>query len=146
MMQTIGQQTGDQSPSSRGALQVITAEGDAASTAVTSGNTLKHAVSVPSTEHSTTVLVGGGSGREEPVSPLGTGSPTTISVSAPMGASALPSGFVSKAGNSVQMTDSQRVTQGCSVIDGVIGGSANAGHHLLYSVPPPRKPISEPII
>ena len=44
------------------------------------------------------------------------------------------------------MTDSQRVTQGCLVIDGVIGVLANAGHHILYSAPPPRNPISQPII
>ncbi len=44
------------------------------------------------------------------------------------------------------MTDSQRVNQGCLVIDGAVGGSANAGHHVLYSVPPPRNPFSQPII
>ena len=44
------------------------------------------------------------------------------------------------------MTDSQRVTQGCPVIDGAIGGSANVSHHVLYSAPPPRNPISQPII
>ena len=44
------------------------------------------------------------------------------------------------------MTDSQRVIQGCPVIDGAIGGSANAGHHVLYSVPLPRNPINQPII
>ena len=146
MVQTRGQQTRDQSSSSRFALWGVTAEGDAASTAATSGNTLKHAVSVLGTEHSAAVLAGGGSGWHEPVSPLGAGSPTTISVSAPMGKSMLLSGAVSKAGNGVQMTDSQWVTQGCSVIDEAIGGSANAGHHVLYSVPPPRNPISQPII
>ena len=81
MVPTRGQQAGDQSPSSRGALRGVTAEGDAASTAVTSGATLKPAVSVPSTEHSAAVLAGGGSGRDGPVSPLGAGSPNTISVS-----------------------------------------------------------------
>ena len=44
------------------------------------------------------------------------------------------------------MTDSQRVTQGCPVIDGAIGVSANASHHILYSAPPPRNHISQPII
>ncbi len=146
MVQTRGQQSGDQSPSSRGTLRGVTAEGDAGSTPVASGNTLKHAVSVPSTEHSTGILAGGGSGRDEPVAPLGAGSPTTIRVSATMGASALTMGVAPKDGDSVQMTDSQRVTQGCPVIDGAIGGSANAGHHLLYSVQPPRNPISQPII
>ncbi len=67
MVQTRGQQTGDQSPSSRGALRGVTAEGDAASTAVTSGATLKSAVSVPSTEASAAVLAGGGSGKDGPV-------------------------------------------------------------------------------
>ncbi len=71
MVQTRGQQTGDQSPSGHGALRGITAEGHTASPAVTSGNTLKHTVSAPSTEHSAAVLAGGGSGREEPVSPAG---------------------------------------------------------------------------
>ena len=51
-----------------------------------------------------------------------------------------------KAGHDIQMTDTQRVAQGCSVIEGAIGGSANAGHHVLYSVPLPRNPISQPII
>ena len=105
MVQTRGQQTGDQSPSSHGVLRGITAEGDAVSTAVTSGNTLKQAVSVPSTEHSAAVLAGGGSGWDEPAAALGAGSPTTISVSAPKGVSALPSGVISTAGNGVQMTD-----------------------------------------
>ncbi len=68
MVQTRGQPTGDQSPSSCAALRGVIAEGDAASTAVTSGATLKHAVSVPSTEHSAAVLAGGGSGRDETVS------------------------------------------------------------------------------
>ncbi len=90
--------------------------------------------------------MGGGSGWDDPVSSLGAGSPTTISVSAPTGTSALPLGIVSQAGNGVQMTDSQRVTNGCSDIDGVIGGLASAGHHALYSVPPHRNPISQPII
>ncbi len=146
MVQTRGQQTGDQSPSSCGALRGVTAEGDAASTTVTSGATLKPAVSVPNTEHSAAVLEGGGSGQDGPVSPLGAGSSHTISVSAPMGALAPTMGVVSKAGDGVQMTDSQRVTQGCPVIDGAIGGSAIADHHVLYSAPPPRNPINQPII
>ena len=146
MVQTRGQQTRDQSPSGRGTLRGVTAEGDATSTAVTSGNTLKHAVSVPSAEHSTAILAGGASGRDEPVSPLGAGSPTTISVSVPMGASALPSGVVSQAGNGVQMTDTQGVTKGCSGIDGAVSGLASAGHHTLYSVPLRRNLISQPII
>ncbi len=111
MVQTRGPQTGDQSTSSCGALWGVTAEGDAASTAVTSGSALKPAVSVPSTEHTAAVLAGSGSGRDGPVSPLGAGSPTTISVSAPMGTSAPTMGVVLKAGDCVQMTNSQRVTQ-----------------------------------
>ncbi len=124
----------------------VTAEGDAASTAATSGSTLKHAVSVPSAEHSAAVLAGGSSGQDEPVAPLGAGSPTTLSVSAPISASALPSGVVSQAGNGVQMTDSQGVTQGYSGIDGAMSGSASAGHHVLYNVPLHRNPIRQPII
>ncbi len=146
MAQTTGQKTGDQSPSGCGALRGITAEGDAASTAVTSGNTLKHAVSAPGAEHSAAVLAGGGSGRDEPVSPLvDSGSSTTISVSVPMGASALPSGVVSQAGSGVQMTNSQGMSKGCSGIEGAVGGLANGGHHALYSVPPHRNLISQPI-
>ncbi len=144
MVQTRGQQTGDHSPSGRGTLWGITAEGDAASTAVPSGNTLKHAVSAPSAEHSAAILAGGGSGRDEPVTPLSAGSPTTISVSTPMGMTVHPLGVVSQAGNSVKMTESQRVTKGCSGINGAVATSA--GHHALYSVPPHRNPISQPII
>ncbi len=146
MVQTRGQQTGDQSPSSHGALRGVTAEGDAASTAVTSGSALKPAVSVPNTEHSAAVLAGGSSGWDGPVSQLGAGSPTTICVSAPMAASALITGIISEAGDGVQMTDSQRVIQCCPVIDRAIGSSANAGHQVLYSALPPRNPISQPII
>ncbi len=146
MVQTRGQQTGDQSPSGCGALRGVTAEADAASTDVTSGNTLKYAVSAPSAEHSPAVLAGGGSGWEEPVSLLGAVSPTTVSVSVPMGASAQPLGVISQAGNGVQMTDSQRVTKGCSGIDGAVGSLANAGHHALYSVPLHRSLVSQLII
>ncbi len=127
MVQTRGQQTGDQSPSSRGTLWGVTAEGDAASTAVTSGATLKPAVSVPSTEHSTAVPADSGSQWDAPVSPLGAGSPDTISVSARRGTSMLTTGITPKAGDGVQMKDFPQVSQGCPVIDGAIGGSANAG-------------------
>ncbi len=98
-MQTRGQQTGDQSPSSHGTLRSVTAESDAASTAVTSGATLKPAVLVPSTEPSAAALASGGSGRDGPVSPLGAGFFHTISVSAPMGASALIMGVTPKVGD-----------------------------------------------
>ncbi len=63
-----------------------------------------------------------------------------------MGASAHPSGAVSQTGNGVQMTDSQGVIKGCSGINGAVGRLGNAGHHALYSVPPHRNPISQPII
>ncbi len=122
MVQTRGQQTGEQSPSGRGALRGITAEGDTASTAVTLGNTPKHAVSA---EHSAAILADGDSGRDEPVAPHGAGSPTTIGVSIPMGTRAHPSGVVLQAGNGAQMTDSQGVTKGCSGIDEAVGGLAN---------------------
>ncbi len=146
MVQTRGQQTGDQSPSSRSALRGVTAEGDAASIAVTSGATLKPAVSVPSTEPSAAILMGGGSGRAGPVSPQGAGSSHTISVSAAMGPSELAMGVTPKAGDGVQMTDGPRVSQSCPVIDGAMGGSANADPHILYQAPLPRNPISQPII
>ncbi len=145
-MQTRGQQSGDQSPLGRGALRGITAEGDAVATAVSLGNTLKHGVSAPSTEHSAAVLAGGGSGQEEPVSPLGAGSPTPVSVSVPMGSSAHPLGVVSHAGDGARMTDSPRVTKGCSGIEGAVGGLASAAHPALYSVPPCRNLVSQPII
>ncbi len=77
MVQARGQQTGDHPPG-RGALRGITAEGDVVVTTVSSGNALKNAVSVPSAEHSAAVLAGSGSGREEPVSPAGAGSPTHL--------------------------------------------------------------------
>ena len=82
MVQTRGQQSGDQSPSSRGTLRGVTAEGDAASIAVTSGATLKPVVSVSNTETSAAVLAGSSAGRDSSVSPLGAGSSHTISVSA----------------------------------------------------------------
>ncbi len=63
-----------------------------------------------------------------------------------MSARAIPSGVVSHTENGVQMTDGQGVTQGYSGIDGAMSGSASAGHHVLYSVPPHRNPISQPII
>ncbi len=86
--------------------------------------------------------MGGGSGRDGPVSPLGAGSPNTLSVSIPMGASVLTTRIVSKAGDLVRIADGQKVTQGYPIIDEAIGGSANAGHLVLYSAPPPRNPIS----
>ncbi len=146
MVQTRGQQTEDQSPPGRGALRGVTAEGDTASTTVTSRNTLKHAVSAPSAEHSTAVLAGGGSGWDEPVTPLGAGSPTTVSVNDPKGASVHPLGVVSQAENGVQMTDSPQGTKGCSGIEGAVGGLASTGHHALYSVPTHRNPVNQPII
>ena len=146
MVQTRVQQTGDQSPPSRGAPRSITAEGDAASTAVTSGATLKPAVSVPSTEPSVAVLTGSNSEREGPVSPLGAGSSQTSSVSAPMGASALTMSVTPTIGDGVHTTGAPRVYQGCSVTDGAIGSSASAVPHVLYRAPLPRNPISQPII
>ncbi len=50
----------------------------------------KHAVSVPSAEHRTAILAGGGSGWDEPVSPPGAGSLTTFDMSVPMDASTQP--------------------------------------------------------
>ena len=63
-----------------------------------------------------------------------------------MGARAQPLGVLSHAGNGVQMTDSQRVTKGCSGIDGAVGVLASASRHALYSVPLHRIPVSQPII
>ena len=146
MVQTRGQQTGDQFPPGRGTLRGVTAEGDAVATTVSSGNTLKHAVSLPSTEHSAAVLVGSGSGRYSPVSPAGARSPTSASVSVPRGRSVQPPGIISHAGDGARMTDSPRVTEGCSGIKGAIGGLASTAHHALHSAPPRRHPVSQPII
>ncbi len=146
MVQTRGQQTEDQSPSSRGALRGITAEGDAASIAVTSGATLKPTVSVSNAETSAAVLAGSGSGRDGPVSPQGAGSSHSVSASAPTGASALITSITPRVGDGVQMTDAPRPVQGCSVTSGAMGGSASAGPHVLYQALLPRNPISQPII
>ena len=99
MVQTRGQQTGDQSPSGRGALRGVTAEGDGAATTVSSGNTLKCAVSAPGAVNSAAVSMGGNAGREGPVSPAGTGLPISVSVSVPRGVSAHPPGIVFQAGD-----------------------------------------------
>ncbi len=131
MVQTRGQQTGDQPRSSRGALRGVTAEGDAASTAVTSGATLKPEVSVPRTEPHAIALMVGGTGRDGPVSSLGIGSSHTTSVSAPMGVSALTMSITPRAGYGVQMTDAPWAFQGCSVTDGAMASLANAGPHVL---------------
>ncbi len=146
MVQTRGQQTGDQSPSSRGALRGVTAEGDAASIAVTSGATLKPTVSVSNAETSAAILADGGSGRDGPVSLQGAGSSHSVSVSAPTGASALTTSITPRVGDGVQMADAPRSVQGCSVTPGVIGSSASAGFHVLYQAPLPRNPSSQPII
>ncbi len=146
MVQTRGQQTGDQSPPGRGALRGVTAEGDTVATTVSSGNTLKHAVSAPSAEHSAVIPAGGGSGQEGSVSPAGTGSPTSASVSVPRGVSAQPLGIVSQAANGARMTNSPRATEGCSGIEGVVGGVVSAAHHALYGAPPHRHPVSQPIV
>ncbi len=145
-MQTRGQQTGDQSLPGRGALQGITAEGDVVATTVSSVNTLKHAVSAPSAEHSAPILVGGDSGWDDPVSPSGAGSPTSASVTVPRGVNAQPLGIVSHAGDGARMTDSARVTEGCSGIEGDVCGLASTAHHAPYIAPPFRHPISRPII
>ncbi len=146
MVQTSGQQTGDKSPSGRGILQGVTAECDTFATSVSSGNTLKYAVSAPSTEHSATIPEISGSGREGLVSPAGAGSPTLASVSIPRGIIAHPLGIVSQARNGARMTDSPRATEGCSGIEGAVGGVASAAHHALYSAPPRRHPVSQPIV
>ncbi len=88
VLETRGQQTGDQSPPGHGALCGVTAEGDAVARTVSSGNTLKHAVSAPSAEHRTAIPMGMGRGREVFISPVGIGSPSHTSGSAPGGVSA----------------------------------------------------------
>ncbi len=63
-----------------------------------------------------------------------------------MGASALTTSVTPRAGDGVQMTDAPWAFQGCSVTDGAMGSSANAGPHVLYQAPLLRNPISQPII
>ncbi len=56
MVQTTGQQAGDQSPLGSGALRGVTAERDAVAKTVCSRNALKHTVPAPSADHSTKAL------------------------------------------------------------------------------------------
>ncbi len=63
-----------------------------------------------------------------------------------MSASALTTSVPPRTGDGVQMTDATRVSQGCSVIAGVMGSSASAGPYVLYQALPPRDPISQPVI
>ncbi len=159
MVQTRGQQTGDQSPPGRGALWGITAEGDAVATTVPSGNTLKHAVSAPSDEHSATIPRGAYTGWERLVSPVGTGSLTQAGVSSPengrervvgvsvsRGVSSHPLGAVFQAGDGAGITESLRETEGCSGIEGAVCGVTSTTHNTLYSVPPCRHPVGQPIV
>ncbi len=60
--------------------------------------------------------------------------------------SAQPLAMVSHPGDGAKVTDSPRVIEGCSGIQGAVGGLASAAHHALYSVPPCRHPVSRPII
>ncbi len=59
--------------------------------------------------------------------------------------SAHPLGIISQAEDGARMTDSPRVSEGCSGINGVIGGVASTAHHALYSAPPRRHPVGQPI-
>ncbi len=56
MVQTRGQQAGNQSPLGNGALSGITAEGDEVATTVCSGNALKHTVPAPDADHNANTL------------------------------------------------------------------------------------------
>ncbi len=67
-------------------------------------------------------------------------------MSVPRGMSAHPLSIVSQAGVGARMTDSPRVTEGCSGIEGAIGGLASAAQHAVYSVPPRSHPISQAIL
>ncbi len=93
--------------------------------------------------HGAAVPVGGGSGREGLVSPAGAGSPTSASMSVSRGVSTQPLGIVFQAGDGARMTDSHRATEGCSGIEGAIGGVDSAAHHALYSAPLRRHPFSQ---
>ncbi len=57
-----------------------------------------------------------------------------------------PLGIVSQAGDGARMTDSPRVTEGCSGIERAVGGVASTAHHTLYSAPPHRHPACQPIV
>ncbi len=101
---------------------------------------------MPSTKHSAAVQAGGGSGPDNPVSPVGAGSPTSASMGVPRGVSAHPLGIVSHTGDSAKMTDSPRVTEGCSGIEGAVDGLASTAHHAIYSAPLCRHLVSQPIL
>ncbi len=154
MVQTRGQQNGDQSPPGCGTLWGVTAEGDVVATTVSSGNTLKHAVSAHSAEHIATVPRGMCAGQEGLVFLAGTGSSTQAGVSVrengrecvdgvnvPRGISAHPLGAVPHAGDSAGVTDSLRETGGCSGMEGAVSGVTSSANNTPCSAPPCRHPF-----
>ncbi len=90
--------------------------------------------------------MGVGAGREGLVSPAGTGSPTQTSMSVPRSMSAQPLGAVSQVGDGANMTGNLRETKICSGIEGAVGSVASTAHHALYSAPPCRHPVGQPIV
>ncbi len=90
--------------------------------------------------------MGVGAGREGLVSSAGAGSPTQAGMSAPREVSVHPLGTISQAGDSVGMTDSPQETEGCSSIEGAVGGVTSTAHNSLYSAPPYRHPVGQPIV
>ena len=60
--------------------------------------------------------------------------------------SAHPLGAISQAGDGAKMTDSPWETEGCSGIEGVVGSMASTTYNALYSAPPRRHPVGQPIV
>ncbi len=106
-----------------GALRGVTAEGDAVTTTVCSGNTLKHAVSAPSADHSASALQSPHADKESLSSWLGACSPThqsagfhengrehADSMNILQNVNAHPLSGTPHTGDGTEVTDSLRVT------------------------------------
>ncbi len=84
---------------------------------------------------------------------MGTGSPTQPGVSAREsghehvdGVSVHLLGAVPQAGDGTGMKDSLRENGGCSGIEGAVGVLTSTIHNTLYSAPPHRHPVGQPIV
>lgn len=134
MVQTRGQQVGDQFPLDvgSGALQGFTAEGDGVATAVCSGSTLKHAVSPPGSGYSANTPRSTCADKESFPSCEGAESPTHVSVSVrenehervnnvnvPQDVNVHPLCATPHDGNDTGATDSLRETGSCPPLRGL---------------------------
>ncbi len=82
MVQSRGQQAGDQYRLGSGTLRDITTEEEAVARTVCSGNALKHTVPAPGADHSANALWGVRADKESLASRKGADSPTHVRVSA----------------------------------------------------------------